>query len=251
MEQPLMPPAPPSYVASQSQAITTQPGASIPMPPGTIVIEALPPVEGIPGGLEYLAYLDTIMVHQFLEPIEIRTGWETKNKYAIKKICYQKRQCCGAERAFVMHIVDNFNKEVLTVKRERHCCGCCCWLGSTNKSTIESPSMGLLGTVLLGHGCTNSHCNVLDKDEELLFLVDGQGCCTYCCCDDKAFTIKTPDTYKRIGAITKKWGGIIREAYTDADTFAVTFPADLDVKAKALLLATTFVIDFAEFESSG
>ena len=32
--------------------------------------------------------------------------------------------------------------------------------------------------------------------------------------------------------ITKQWSGLGREAFTDADNFGVSFPQDLDVKAK-------------------
>ena len=32
--------------------------------------------------------------------------------------------------------------------------------------------------------------------------------------------------------ISKQWSGLGREAFTDADNFGVSFPQDLDVKAK-------------------
>lgn len=113
---------PPDYVEIEDRAITTEPGASIQAAPGAIWMEALPAIEGIPAGLEYLAYLDTVMVHQVKEVLEILTGWESKNKYAIRnkngQQCYYafeesnawERQCCGSQRGFTMHIVDNFNK---------------------------------------------------------------------------------------------------------------------------------------------
>ena len=53
-----------------------------------------------------------------------------------------------------------------------------------------------------------------------------------------------------IGAVTKKWSGCFREGFTDADVFSVTFPKDLDVKMKAILLGATFLIDFMEFEQA-
>ncbi|VDN34072.1 unnamed protein product [Cylicostephanus goldi] len=70
-----------------------------------------------------------------------------------------------------------------------------------------------------------------------------------CGCQDKEFPVDTP-TGENIGSITKKWGGCLREAYTDADIFSVTFPIDLDVTAKAVLLGATFLIDFMEFEQA-
>ncbi|KAH9375990.1 hypothetical protein HPB48_021477 [Haemaphysalis longicornis] len=45
-----------------------------------------------------------------------------------------------------------------------------------------------------------------------------------------------------IGAITKKWSGLVKEYFTDIDNFGVSFPMDLDVHLKATLLATTMLI---------
>lgn len=36
--------------------------------------------------------------------------------------------------------------------------------------------------------------------------------------------------------------------FTNADTFGVTFPVDLDVKLKAALIGAVFLIDFMFFE---
>ena len=54
-----------------------------------------------------------------------------------------------------------------------------------------------------------------------------------------------------VGKIGKKWGGILREGVTDADSFGIAFPADADAATKAVLLGATFLIDFVHFENSG
>jgi hypothetical protein len=48
--------------------------------------------------------------------------------------------------------------------------------------------------------------------------------------------------------IRKVWGGLKRECCTTADTFAVFFPEEADVKRKAGLLGLTFLLDFVVFE---
>ena len=48
--------------------------------------------------------------------------------------------------------------------------------------------------------------------------------------------------------VTKQWTGLVKEAFTDADNFSLTFPIDLDVKIKATLLGAVFLIDFMFFE---
>ena len=45
-----------------------------------------------------------------------------------------------------------------------------------------------------------------------------------------------------IGKISKQWSGLAKEIFTDADNFGVSFPMDLDVKAKATLMAAVFLI---------
>lgn len=45
-----------------------------------------------------------------------------------------------------------------------------------------------------------------------------------------------------MGRISKQWGGLLREALTDADDFGLQFPLDLDVRVKAVLLGATFLI---------
>uniref|UniRef100_A0A8R1DRL5 Phospholipid scramblase n=1 Tax=Caenorhabditis japonica TaxID=281687 RepID=A0A8R1DRL5_CAEJA len=164
------------------QAITTQPGTMVQAPPGSALMSLPPPMHGVPTGLEYLTYLDTVMMYQIKELFEIITDWDSKNKYVLKNAngeqCYYafeesgcwERQCCAPNRGFLMHLVDNFNR------------------------------------------------------------------------------IKTANNGAVVGAITKKWGGCCRETFTDADTFAVNFPGDLDVKLKGVLLGATFLIDFMEFE---
>jgi len=50
------------------------------------------------------------------------------------------------------------------------------------------------------------------------------------------------DGSTQVGIISKQWSGIAREAFTDADNFGISFPMDLDVKIKAVLLGACFLI---------
>ncbi|CAB3408050.1 unnamed protein product [Caenorhabditis bovis] len=243
--------------------ISTQPGVVV-QPTGTVWMPMPEIMQGVPSGLEYLTYLDHLMVYQLKELIEIVTDWETRNKYVLKNANGEQtyyafeesgccvRQCCAENRGFIMHIVDNFKKEVITIKRDFKCCaggmsclafcGCC-----QQECTVESPTAGLLGSIRQRCACCSSAFDVLDSNGDVIFKIDGPCSCLMIGCQDKEFPIKTLNGTV-IGAITKKWGGFCREALTDADTFAVNFPGDLDVKLKAVLLGATFLIDFMEFE---
>lgn len=45
-----------------------------------------------------------------------------------------------------------------------------------------------------------------------------------------------------VGKISKQWSGLIREAFTDSDYFGISFPIDLDVRMKAVMLGACFLI---------
>ena len=54
-----------------------------------------------------------------------------------------------------------------------------------------------------------------------------------------------------VGRISKKWGGAMKEVFTDADNFGVQFPAEWEPPLKALFLGAVFLIDFVHFENKG
>lgn len=55
---------------------------------------------------------------------------------------------------------------------------------------------------------------------------------------------------REVGRIEKKWSGLLREAFTDADNFLVTLPAG-DEALRALVLAAAVLVDFLWFERRG
>lgn len=53
---------------------------------------------------------------------------------------------------------------------------------------------------------------------------------------------------REVGRVEKKWGGLLKEAFTDADTYLVTF-GDADPTFRRLLLAAALLIDARWFEA--
>ncbi|MBN1124100.1 MAG: hypothetical protein JXA82_03770 [Sedimentisphaerales bacterium] len=51
------------------------------------------------------------------------------------------------------------------------------------------------------------------------------------------------------GKITKRWSGVGKEMFTDADNFGVEWPSDWPARVKALFLGAVFLIDFMYFEN--
>lgn len=47
---------------------------------------------------------------------------------------------------------------------------------------------------------------------------------------------------EQVGKISKQWAGWVREMCTDADFFGITFPLDLDVYMKAVMLGAVMLI---------
>lgn len=56
------------------------------------------------------------------------------------------------------------------------------------------------------------------------------------------FQISTADETSFCGRITKQWSGLAKEAFTDADNYGISFPIDLDINIKAILMGAVFLI---------
>ena len=54
--------------------------------------------------------------------------------------------------------------------------------------------------------------------------------------------VQSTDGVHKVGQITKQWTGFAKEVFTDADNFGISFPLDLDVKIKSVLLGAVFLI---------
>jgi len=73
-------------------------------------------------------------------------------------------------------------------------------------------------------------------------------CSGPCCTCDFPFEILSTSGDDTIGSITKQYSGFVKECVTKANNFCVSFPKDLDVKMKALMVGATFLIDMMFFE---
>lgn len=270
--QPMQPGQPQLYPGHVNPAMTPvynqQPmpavGASVPQhqmnPAGQNWMPVPQGIIGCPPGLEYLTQIDQLIVKQKVEALELITGFETSNKYKVQNAMGQflydakeksgccARQCCGPLRCFHLTIKDNTKREVIHLERPLNCVGCCfpCCL---QEMTVTSPVTGeILGKIKQKwHPCLPKF-EIQGASGEKILEMEGPFC-TISCCKDVKFPIKGTDG-QEVGKITKQWTGFVKEAFTDADNFGVTFPLNLDVKAKATLLGAVFLIDFMYFEHS-
>jgi len=216
------------------------------------------PMTGVPAGLEYLSQIDQLVIKQKIELLELVTGFETANKYEIKNSMGQQvykakeksgfcmRQCCGPNRAFKMEITDNTGREILKLDRPFNCnlvCFPCC----LHEMDVISPVTGeKLGRIKQNWHLTHPRFTIYDAADQAVFRIKGP-CCGCNFCSDVNFQVEDMNGVQ-VGLVQKQWTGFVKEAFTDADNFSVSFPIDLDVRLKAVLLGAVFMVDFMYFE---
>ena len=66
----------------------------------------------------------------------------------------------------------------------------------------------------------------------------------------RIWTFKLLFQDKEVGRISKKWSGLLREAFSDADTFGVECDPNVPDEVRKILMVATFLIDFTCFENN-
>ncbi|NXO99887.1 PLS2 scramblase, partial [Certhia brachydactyla] len=219
---------------------------------GTIWMPMPPSIPNCPPGLEYLTQIDQVLIHQQLELLEIVTGFEEKNKYELKNALGQRvyfaiedtdcltRNFCGPARPFTMRIIDNLGREVITLHRPLRCSTCCCPC-CLQELEVQAPPGTTVGYVVQNwHFCLPKFTIQDEKKTDILKI---SGPCLMCrCCEDIHFEVMSLDETSAVGRISKQWTGFVREMFTDTDNFGISFPMDLDVKMKAVMIGACFLI---------
>ncbi|MBL7032421.1 MAG: scramblase [Nitrospira sp.] len=198
--------------------------------------------------MEYLSSYNGLVVTQKKEWGEILTGFETKNKYVVCDTSGNElfaaveeggstllRFFLKALRPFEINIYTLENELVLNLRRP--------FRFYFHELHISDGHGKPLGTIKRRFSFLRRIYSVLNIAEEELFQLFGP--------IFHPWTFKIRKQEQEYGKITKKWSGLLKEGFTDADNFGVTFPTTLNVKNKALLLGAVFLIDFVHFENKG
>lgn len=219
-----------------------------------------------PPGLEYLTQLDQVFIKQKVEKLEAIAGIigfsiEMQNKYKVKDRLGNEmysakedtdcctRNCCGASRPFDMVIKDNQEREVIHLNRPLRCQSCFfpCFLQTLE---VSSPPGTVIGTVEQEWSIIKPRFRICDQSGNVVLKIIGP-VCTYSICGNVEFKVTSPDEETEVGRISKEWSGLLKEAFTDADNFGISFPVDLDVRCKATLMGAALLIDYMFFEKTG
>lgn len=223
--------------------------------------------------LEDLTQYPSLIVDQLLRGwfAELCIGHETKNEYNIhdpaakahiftakEDSSWLSRFCCGASRSFDMS-VRTTDGELCRFERPYHCrrggYGCCCCgdfffqvIRVYGGEDSERPGE-LLGLVKEDYSFCSPTFRVVRADDSVAFTVLADLCRGYLWQLD-IYDGSKDEHDEPVGSIKKMWGGLAKELYTDADTFAINFPSKAGGADRALLLGATFLLDFLFFENN-
>lgn len=106
---------------------------------------------------------------------------------------------------------------------------------------VSAPPGSLLGYVQQECSIFKPQFTIRDPLGEIILRIEGPFC-TMSICGDVKFKVKSADGEHTVGKISKQWSGLVREYFTDSDYFGITFPMDLDVKMKAVMIGACFLI---------
>lgn len=215
-----------------------------------------------PPGLDYLAHLDRVYVTQKREFLEAVLGCETYKDYTIKDFQGRdlfsakeegtdscSRFCWGSIRPFQLTIKDlSTQQEVMRVSRP-FACGCCVLPDCLQKIYIYAPPGQLAGTVEQLWSICNTPTFVVKDSQGFEELKIEGPCCQYpLSAGSVVFNLIKGGM--PVGNISTKWRGLFRYvcSCTIQNNFRITFPTDMDVRMKAVLLGACFLIDFMAYE---
>jgi hypothetical protein len=202
------------------------------------------------------------LVEQETELAEILLGFETANSYTVtdqrgNKIFHVgeesnccNRQICQSRRGFTLKVKDTAGQPVLDIVRQLDC-SCCCGLCCADAVQVTTPGGQLLGSVVEEFHILYPSFTIRDAAGNSVLNIQGPLCPQSFgpCAGSVVFNVTHPSGAS-VGTISKEWSGFIKEIFTDADKFAISFQANLDPSIKAVLLAALFLIDFEYFEKS-
>ncbi len=198
--------------------------------------------------VQKLQSLNSLIVSQVKEWGEILSGFETKNKYVVSdeagnRMYYAAEEASSillrlflkALRPFTLVVLTDSNQVVLRVIRP--------FRFYFHQANIVDSQGNSLGVLQKRFSLLRRTYSVLDSSGKELYQLFGPILKPW------TFIIKNNDV--EYGKITKTWSGLLKEGFTDADNFGVTFPREWDIKLKAIFLGAVFLIDFVHFENKG
>lgn len=184
--------------------------------------------------------------------------------YALEDTSCLMRFCCPGNRPWDITVTKGGKKGGEMVAKYHRPCAClvspckCCCHQSVQVTNVGGQDLG--GVKEICWLCIPEF-NILQPDGKVQYTLHQPTCCMGMCvnpCAEGCCNCKVPfyiyptegDKDKEVGKITKVWGGMAKEMFTDADTFETDFPEGVDAQTKARILGAVFMINQVFFESS-
>lgn len=188
-----------------------------------------------------------LMIVQRRELAEL-FGIETRNKYSIEVngapfgfaaeqgkggLAFLARMFMGHWRTFEIHFFDNARQLVLRAVHPFR------WFFQCLE--VYTADGRKLGSIEQRWSFISKKFDVLDPTGRLLLSVSSPFW--------RLWTFAFERQGRELARVEKKWGGVLREAFTDADKFRVAFDApELGLEERSLVLAAGIFIDLQYFE---
>jgi uncharacterized protein YxjI len=201
--------------------------------------------------LQNLAQANALVIRQQKEWGEILTGFETKNRYEVMDrqsnpliealeegdgvMAMITRLFLKALRPFKMHLFSPGGTGLFTLTRP--------FRFYFHELDVCQSNGAPLGKIKRRFAMLRRIYSVIDRNGNEIFELFGPLL--------HPWTFQIKKGGQELGKITKKWSGLVKESFTDADNFGITFPSGIDLSQKAVLLGAVFLIDFVHFENSG
>ena len=201
--------------------------------------------------LPVLASTQSLQVVQQKEMLEVFTNFETKNRYVVQLPTGQPalyaaetgegagaallRTFLKSARPFSMSLMDVTGQPALQLQRP--------WTWFFSRMQVTDGTGMPIGMIQQRFAFFARRFDVLDQNGQVLAELHGPFF--------RPWTFRVVAQGQEIGKISKKWSGLLKEAFTDADTFGVEFSPAMAPPLRSLVLAATFLIDFLYFEDKG
>ncbi|CAG0923626.1 unnamed protein product, partial [Notodromas monacha] len=183
-----------------------------------------------------------------------KTGVEVPNKYRIKNSLGNRIYCAeekssgfqraifGPSRSFKVRICDNYEQEVLSFSRPLRC-SCCLFFCCLQLLEARTNAGYRIGTVEQSWSLLRP--TFIIKDDMGVAKLKVVGPCGRACFSSSDVTFQIFSMEKpgeKLGKIVeRRISNLLEKNRTDADMFGVSFPINLDVKLKAVLIGTDFM----------
>jgi Zn-finger nucleic acid-binding protein len=194
-------------------------------------------------------------IRQRVEWLEILSPFERANRYEVMLMGdrtrhamleersrsvfnFIGRQLLGGLRAAHLELANEHNQVLLTLDKAFRL--------FFHELTVKDPQGRALGSVRRRFHILRENYEVRDRLGRLLLEIKGP-----------LFFLPFVDAKFRflrqgqeVGQMTKRWRGVVREHFTDADVFLASLSRHLSLKEKVLLFGAVVLIDFGHYENN-